>query len=70
MIALHFLCILNTKYDWWELPTAQKEAATFLGYDEESWCEGTCDLLEADITTPSPSKSPTNRPTPNVSQKF
>lgn len=70
MIAPHFLCILNTKYDWWELPTAQKEAATFLGYDEESWCEGTCDLLEADITTPSPSKSPTNRPTPNVSQKF
>ena len=29
-------------YDYWELPSAQKQALEFLGYTEEQWCENDC----------------------------
>ena len=29
-------------YDYWELPSAQKQALDFLGYTEEQWCENDC----------------------------
>jgi hypothetical protein len=37
-------------YDWVELTPEMKEAAVAIGFNEELWCAGSCDVVTADLT--------------------
>ena len=59
MIVLFFLqeiwdleigVAFSDEYDWVELTPEMKEAALAIGFNEELWCDGGCDVLTADLT--------------------
>jgi len=57
-------------YDWVELTPEMKEAASAIGFNEEIWCEGGCDVVTADLTdvpSLSPSELPSLAPSTSVS---